>query len=107
MRWLRTWGSLRAVRICLALSSGLSRECCEIILMSSACRHWHRRRYHQGESPGIRPLRGLWKADDQVAAPALLHEIAHPRLRATFGTCYYGFYHLGGFISGLMCSKSI
>jgi hypothetical protein len=42
-----------------------------------------------------------------VAAPALLHELAHPRLRATMGTMYYGFYHFGGAVSGVMCSTVV
>ena len=31
----------------------------------------------------------------KVGAPALIQELAHPRLRATIGTMYWGFYHLG------------
>ena len=86
-------------------------------LMYSSRRDRDGRWYHEGEPlltfAPTSPLRdgiecpGLSRfiADLQVAAPALLHEIAHPRLRATFGTLYYGFYHLGGLISGLMCSE--
>jgi len=50
---------------------------------------------------------GIGGGITKVAAPALLHELAHPRLRATMGTMYYGFYHFGGAVSGVMCSRYI
>ena len=53
-----------------------------------------------------RVIVGIGGAITKVAAPALLHEIAHPRLRATFGTIYYGWYHLGGTVSGIVVSES-
>jgi MFS family permease len=52
-----------------------------------------------------RVIVGIGGGITKVAAPALLHELAHPRLRATMGTLYYGFYHLGGLVSGIMCSE--
>lgn len=52
-----------------------------------------------------RVIVGTGGAITKVAAPALLHEIAHPRLRATFGTLYYGWYHLGGLVSGIVVSE--
>jgi hypothetical protein len=51
-----------------------------------------------------RVIVGIGGGITKVAAPALLHELAHPRLRATMGTMYYGFYHFGGAVSGVMCS---
>jgi hypothetical protein len=53
-----------------------------------------------------RVIVGIGGGITKVAAPALLHELAHPRLRATMGTMYYGFYHFGGAVSGVMCSMS-
>jgi len=53
-----------------------------------------------------RVIVGIGGGITKVAAPALLHELAHPRLRATMGTMYYGFYHFGGAVSGVMCSRS-
>jgi MFS family permease len=54
-----------------------------------------------------RTIVGVGGGITKVAAPALLHEIAHPRLRATMGTLYYGFYHLGGTVSAIMCSEPL
>jgi MFS family permease len=54
-----------------------------------------------------RVIVGIGGGITKVAAPALLHELAHPRLRATMGTMYYGFYHFGGAVSGVMCSGSM
>jgi hypothetical protein len=58
-------------------------------------------------SRAARVIVGIGGGITKVAAPALLHELAHPRLRATMGTMYYGFYHFGGAVSGVMCSTSL
>lgn len=42
----------------------------------------------------------------KVAAPVLIQEIAHPRLRATLGSCYQTFAYLGIFFAALMTCKS-
>ncbi|KAF9266952.1 general substrate transporter [Marasmius fiardii PR-910] len=39
----------------------------------------------------------------KVAAPALLQEIAHPRLRPVLGAMYYGFFFTGSITSSWMC----
>ncbi len=39
----------------------------------------------------------------KVAAPALLQETAHPRLRSVMGTMYYGFYYVGSLLSSILC----
>lgn len=59
----------------------------------------------EGILTAARVIVGIGGAITKVAAPALLHEIAHPRLRATFGTIYYGWYHLGGTVSGIVVSE--
>ncbi|KAJ9156586.1 Hexose transporter protein [Pleurostoma richardsiae] len=52
---------------------------------------------------GARIVMGAGGGMTKVAAPALLHESAHPRLRPPMGHMYYGFYHLGSLISSIMC----
>ena len=67
-----------------------------------------------------RTLIGLGGTLTKVAAPALLHELAHPRLRGTLGVMYYGlsrlykppsfnsypgFYYTGSLTSACMCSQ--
>ncbi|KAL2129612.1 hypothetical protein VTI74DRAFT_7527 [Chaetomium olivicolor] len=39
----------------------------------------------------------------KVAAPALIQEIAHPRLRPMLGSCYYPFFYFGSLLSALLC----
>lgn len=43
----------------------------------------------------------------KVAAPILLQESAHPRLRSPMGTMYYGFYYTGSLTSAIMCSECL
>ncbi|KAJ4176364.1 hypothetical protein NW755_014453 [Fusarium falciforme] len=39
----------------------------------------------------------------KVAAPALIQEIAHPRLRPMLASCYYPFFYFGSLLSALLC----
>ncbi|OWZ80453.1 sugar transporter [Cryptococcus neoformans Tu401-1] len=39
----------------------------------------------------------------KVATPALIQEIAHPRLRPTLACCYYPFFYFGSLFSALFC----
>ncbi|EEU33855.1 uncharacterized protein NECHADRAFT_55927, partial [Fusarium vanettenii 77-13-4] len=39
----------------------------------------------------------------KVAAPALIQEIAHPRLRPMISCCYYPFFYFGSLLSALLC----
>ncbi|KAH7168188.1 general substrate transporter [Fusarium sp. MPI-SDFR-AT-0072] len=39
----------------------------------------------------------------KVAAPALIQEIAHPRLRPMLACCYYPFFYFGSLLSALLC----
>jgi MFS family permease len=41
----------------------------------------------------------------KVGAPVLIQEIAHPRLRATLGSCYQGFAYVGGIVASFMCCE--
>lgn len=41
----------------------------------------------------------------KVAAPALIQEIAHPRLRPMLACCYYPFFYFGSLLSALLCCK--
>jgi MFS family permease len=52
-----------------------------------------------------RALLGLGGTFTKIGAPALLHEIAHPRLRPIVGTMYYGFYYTGSLTSACLCSE--
>lgn len=38
----------------------------------------------------------------KVAAPVLIQEIAHPRLRPILGSCYQTFAYIGTFFAALM-----
>ncbi|KAK1845429.1 hexose transporter protein [Colletotrichum chrysophilum] len=46
---------------------------------------------------------GIGGAMVKVSAPALLQETAHPRLRPTVGSLYYGCYYIGSLLSSIMC----
>ncbi|WWC89935.1 uncharacterized protein L201_004864 [Kwoniella dendrophila CBS 6074] len=39
----------------------------------------------------------------KVATPALLQEIAHPRVRPMLASCYYTLFYLGSLLSALLC----
>lgn len=52
---------------------------------------------------GARWIIGAGGGLTKVAAPALLHEIAHPRLRATLGATYYAFAYVGGVFAAWIC----
>lgn len=41
----------------------------------------------------------------KVAAPALIQEIAHPRLRPMLASCYYPFFYFGALLSALLCCE--
>ncbi|KAI9637786.1 general substrate transporter [Dioszegia hungarica] len=55
-----------------------------------------------GQFMGARVIIGTGGAITKVAAPALLQEIAHPRLRGTIGTLYYSFYYFGSLTAACM-----
>lgn len=59
-----------------------------------------------GQFVGGRVILGSGGAITKVGAPALLHEIAHPRLRGTLGGIYYAVYYMGSGTSGLLCRES-
>lgn len=52
---------------------------------------------------GSRWIIGAGGGITKVCAPALLHEIAHPRLRATLGATYYAFAYVGGVFAAWIC----
>ncbi|ETS76806.1 hypothetical protein PFICI_12193 [Pestalotiopsis fici W106-1] len=52
---------------------------------------------------GSRVILGTGGAITKVAAPALLQETAHPRLRPAMGNMYYGFYYVGSLLSAIVC----
>ncbi len=52
---------------------------------------------------GSRWIIGAGGGVTKVCAPALLHEIAHPRLRATLGASYYAFAYMGGVFAAWIC----
>jgi MFS family permease len=52
---------------------------------------------------GSRWIIGAGGGVTKVCAPALLHEIAHPRLRATLGATYYAFAYMGGVFAAWIC----
>ncbi|KAL0581023.1 hypothetical protein V5O48_001017 [Marasmius crinis-equi] len=52
---------------------------------------------------GSRTVIGVGGAMVKVAAPALVQELAHPRLRSVLGAMYYGFYFTGSILSSWMC----
>ncbi|GFF57348.1 sugar transporter (hexose transporter [Aspergillus udagawae] len=43
----------------------------------------------------------------KVAAPALIQEIAHPRLRPMLASCYYPFFYFGSLLSALLCFAAL
>ncbi|KAH1672026.1 hypothetical protein KXV65_008372 [Aspergillus fumigatus] len=43
----------------------------------------------------------------KVAAPALIQEIAHPRLRPMLASCYYPFFYFGALLSALLCFAAL
>ncbi|KOS36789.1 hypothetical protein ACN38_g12444 [Penicillium nordicum] len=43
----------------------------------------------------------------KVAAPALIQEIAHPRLRPMLACCYYPFFYFGSLLSALLCFAAL
>lgn len=52
---------------------------------------------------GARWIIGAGGGISKVAAPAWLHEIAHPRLRASAGATYYAFAYVGGIFAAWIC----
>ncbi|PYH92063.1 hexose transporter protein [Aspergillus ellipticus CBS 707.79] len=50
-----------------------------------------------------RVVMGLGGGLTKTSAPALLQEIAHPRLRSPSSTMYYGCYCVGSLLSAIMC----
>lgn len=52
---------------------------------------------------GARWIIGAGGGITKVAAPCLLHELAHPRLRAQAGATYYAFAYLGGVAAAWLC----
>ncbi|KAL0576861.1 hypothetical protein V5O48_005126 [Marasmius crinis-equi] len=52
---------------------------------------------------GSRTIIGTGGAMVKVAAPALLQELAHPRLRSVLGAMYYGFFFTGSITSSWLC----
>lgn len=52
---------------------------------------------------GSRWIIGAGGGITKVCAPALLHEIAHPRLRANLGATYYAFAYVGGVLAAWIC----
>lgn len=69
---------------------------------SSSSRAGRPPRYSVDPSAG-RVILGSGGAITKVGAPALLHEIAHPRLRPVLGAVYYGFYYTGSLTSAWLC----
>ncbi|KAF7133887.1 hypothetical protein CNMCM5793_005353 [Aspergillus hiratsukae] len=43
----------------------------------------------------------------KVAAPALIQEIAHPRLRPMLACCYYPMFYFGALLSALLCFAAL
>lgn len=52
-----------------------------------------------------RVVAGAGGTVSKVGAPALLHETAHPRLRAQLGYMYFGCYYIGSILSSIMTGK--
>ncbi|KAJ5730823.1 uncharacterized protein N7483_005331 [Penicillium malachiteum] len=52
-----------------------------------------------------RVIMGIGGALSKTGAPALLQEIAHPRLRSPMSSMYYGCYYIGSLMSGIMCTR--
>ncbi|GFZ47588.1 hypothetical protein JCM24511_05332 [Saitozyma sp. JCM 24511] len=64
---------------------------------------WNGLAQNAGQFMGARVLVGAGGSMTKVAAPILLQESAHPRLRSPMGTMYYGFYYTGSLTSAIMC----
>jgi MFS family permease len=60
----------------------------------------------EGMFIGGRIILGFGGGITKVCAPALLNEIAHPRLRPILACIYYPFYFFGSTISAWLCCKS-
>lgn len=58
-----------------------------------------------GQFIGSRVIIGSGGSIAKVGAPALLVEIAHPRLRPILGGVYFGLYYSGSLISAIVCSE--
>lgn len=60
-------------------------------------------------SPGTwiagRAIMGAGGGIAKVAAPALIQEIAHPRLRPILACCYSPFFYFGSLLSALLCCE--
>ncbi|KAK9893523.1 general substrate transporter [Cystobasidium minutum MCA 4210] len=56
---------------------------------------------------GSRWIIGAGGGISKVAGPAWLHEIAHPRIRASAGATYYAFAYLGGIFAAWICFGSL
>jgi len=67
---------------------------------------WNAFAQNPGQFIGSRVVIGSGGAIAKVSAPALLVEIAHPRLRPVLGGIYFGLYYSGSFLSAVMCSES-
>ncbi|RKL22978.1 hypothetical protein BFJ68_g1183 [Fusarium oxysporum] len=50
-----------------------------------------------------RTIMGAGGGIAKVAAPALIQEVAHPRLRPMLASCYYPFFYFGSLLSALLC----
>ena len=66
---------------------------------------WNAFAQDAGQFIGSRVIIGSGGAIAKVSAPALLVEIAHPRLRPVLGGIYFGLYYSGSFMSAVMCSE--
>lgn len=67
---------------------------------------WNAFAQSPGQFIGSRVIIGSGGAIAKVSAPALLVEIAHPRLRPTLGGVYFGLYYSGSFMSAVLCRES-
>lgn len=66
---------------------------------------WNAFAQNEAQFIGSRVMIGSGGAIAKVAAPALLVEMSHPRLRPALGGIYYGLFYSGSLMSGLMCSE--
>lgn len=66
---------------------------------------WNAFAKNEAQFIASRVIIGSGGAIAKVAAPALLVEMAHPRLRPTLGGIYYGMFYSGSLVSGAMCSE--
>ncbi|CAG8898346.1 unnamed protein product [Penicillium egyptiacum] len=62
-------------------------------------------------TPGMwlagRAIMGAGGGIAKVATPALIQEIAHPRLRPMLACCYYPFFYFGSLLSALLCFAAL